>query len=242
MSTLFLLVASPLTLAAPPAVASVEPMIVERTTARVEDEPDQVWAAHYVYHGAKRVPIIGRIKFQTSTYLIADVRVRDGMYALTQRTCRTEMSRVIGARVELNPNALDHMPPAKIRFVERGGVHHADEWPTGWGSEDLDLDGHPGVTVTVRAPLCSGDLYVESRAASTAVGTMDAELHLRGQTRAYVDQRNLGASRRCLEFVSSDQADWMEGTFAYTEVPRGSRCEDLLALREWPVRISESPE
>ncbi|RMG10393.1 MAG: hypothetical protein D6729_19620 [Deltaproteobacteria bacterium] len=107
-------------------------------------------------------------------------------------------------------------------------------WLAGWDAEDVDGDGHPGVTVAVQAPFCSGRLYLASRSESRARARW-TDGTIVGRLKVRVQQRILGAEGLCLKMLSSDSVSSAEGTFAWRKVAPDSSCERLLE-GPWPVR------
>ncbi|MCA9671047.1 MAG: hypothetical protein KC503_35865 [Myxococcales bacterium] len=208
----------------------------DATAAKLEHT---LWVGHQFVEGRRVVPILGPLRTRTDTYVIARVRRRGGRIELEQRTCRVDFAKVAGGKVRLSDRGVAALPSARITFrPHQSRLLYAAPWRVGWGSEDIDRDGKPGMTIRVDAPLCGGTLQVASRTTSVARGQRRGELFV-GQVAVTVRQRILGASGRCLRLVARDSKDSMIGHFAYRRVPAGTTCSDL-ARRPWPVRAPRS--
>ena len=194
------------------------------------------WAGLVAFMGHRKIPIFGRIKYRTDTYVMADVEREGDVIRLVQRSCRIKFKKIWGIKAAISPEAITKMNPIHITFTRDEDMMRAPEWPSGWDEEDLDGDGNPGVTIEVKSLFCSGDLYVTSSAVSSAEGPV-SEAGLIGDTRVSVTQRHLGASNRCLNFGASDSADLMTGRFNYVPVAQNATCADLLE-QGWPADLN----
>lgn len=200
--------------------------------AAAEAPAPALWAGHIVVRGRRVLPFFGDLKPQNDTFVLAEVTPTEGGYTLVQRPCRTEVAPIAGASVRFLPGADERLPVAEIRFEAVDGALVATGWENGWDDEDLDGDGHPGVTVIVDAPMCGGALYVASHTRSEGAAQRDGGA-LRGEVQVTVEQRILGAHGACLRLVAQDSRDGMAGRFAYTPVSPGTTCQDLSGA--WPV-------
>ena len=110
-------------------------------------------------------------------------------------------------------------------------------WTVGWGEEDIDADGHPGLSIYVDAPLCGGVLYVASTVHNRAVASVGNSARpgesLTGLVETDIEQRILGASNGCLRVVARDSVDRMRGVMSYVRVPDGTTCDTVGA--GWPI-------
>jgi len=211
-------------------------MMVAPTGANAE-EAAEVWAGHQVMKGARSVPLLGSVETRTDSYFLATVqRTGDGTILLEQRTCRVEIAEAAGVQVSFLPGAAPKLPPATLLWRRKGGAWFT-AFESGWGEEDADGDGNPGVTLQVKAPLCSGRIFVSSRSRTQLRGR-ERDGGLAGEARAVSDQRTLGADGVCLRTLAKDERDSVQGAFAYVPVERNATCESLLAAGAWPVRAT----
>lgn len=188
-----------------------------------------MWAGRSAVTGSRKVPILGTIDFRTDNYLLASVtRTPTGGYALEQQVCKVTFEKAAGASISLDETAASKMKTAFPVFEpdDEGAGFTAAEWPSGWGEEDLDEDGKPGMAVRVQAPLCGGTLHVASEAKSLARGAFTGE-SFHGEIEIFVDQRIQEVEGACLRWMSSDRAEWMTGRFVYTPVAAGATCDTI---------------
>jgi hypothetical protein len=196
-----------------------------------------LWAGHQVTFGRREIPFKGEVETRMDSFVIARLE-RDGDLALLHQTaCHVRFSKVAGVVVHMDAQAL---PRTRTVFsVAEDAPHGAGEASlvgrsvVAWSSEDLDDDGHPGVTVHVQAPVCSGELYVSSRSKTKATATV-GPTRLEGRAKVHVKQRILGAEGACLSAVAKDTDEHQSGPFAYVPVPEGTTCE-MLVRQGWPV-------
>ena len=190
-----------------------------------------LWAGHQVTFGKREVPFKGEVSTRMDSFVIARLRRRDGgVIELEQTACHVRFSKVAGVMVHMDAEAL---PETRMVFATGD-----DGSPTGrslvaWSNEDVDEDGHPGMTVHVKAPVCSGDLYVTNRSTTKATATFDSE-RLEGNAKVHVRQEILGAEGACLSAVAKTTDERVKGPFAYVPVPEGTTCETLFN-QGWPV-------
>ncbi len=206
----------------------------------VEAVETVLWAGRYAILGTRKVPLIGDISFRTDNYLLAVVtRTETGGYSLDQRVCKITFEKTAGAKITMDESAPSLMPAANPVFEPTDeGKFDAVEWPSGWGTVDLDLDGYDGMAIGVQAPICGGTLHVASEAKSVASGTTDNG-GLVGEIDIFVDQRIQEVQGACLRWMSSDKAEWMHGKFSYVPVPAETTCE---TLSTWPDPMPEDTE
>lgn len=218
-------------------IAGVYALILTAPSAssRIADlELPALWAGHQVTFGTRKIPFKGEVETRVDSFVLARLE-RDGELAtLHQTACHVRFSKVAGVMVHMDTQAL---PDTRMVFSVPGtaGVHDefAGRSVVAWASEDLDDDGHPGVTVHVQAPVCSGELYVANRSKTKATATLAPE-RLQGRARVHVRQKILGAEGACLSAVAKDVDEHVSGPFAYVPVPEGTTCEMLLR-QGWPV-------
>lgn len=173
----------------------------------------------------RELPILGVLRTQTDTWVIAELRVEDGRVTIEQRPCGMEIKPVAGVHVGMDQAGLQRLPSTTFHFDSAsGGGLEAPAWRQGWGEEDVDHDGDPGATIRVRHPLCGGRLQVASDTTSTATGRWEGGA-LVGDLSVEVGQRILGASGACLKLAARDSVETMRGGFRYTPVLPGSGCE-----------------
>ncbi len=214
-------------------LASVLPFAaVEETAPRTV-----LWAGHQVSYGSRRIPFRGRLKTRSESLLLARVRFDGTRLHVSQVACAVFFDEVAGARVSVDADAL---PRSNMTFNLRAdGEDYGAGSEVAWGAEDIDDDGHPGMTVSVDAPVCAGDLYVSNRSLTRSVGRFEAKRFV-GDARVTVHQHVLGARGRCLETFADDTLENVRGPFAYVEVPAGTTCGDLIR-KGWPVD-AETPD
>lgn len=197
-----------------------------------------LWAGHQVVLGYKDIPLLGKVQTRTDTYFIATFVKMDSGWVLKQQACSIEIKPTMGVKVQFPDHTVGKLPTADVTLTEAAdGYYYATPWKVGWGKEDVDHDGHPGVTLDVDAPLCSGKVYVTSESFSRARAKRTADMWV-GQIRVQIRQHILGASKSCLKLMSSDTDERIRGTFAYTRIPDGSTCSSL-AKSAWPTRAAE---
>jgi hypothetical protein len=197
----------------------------------LDDSAPVTWAGHQVSYGRRDIPFRGEVTTRSESLLLARVRFDGSTVVLSQIACAVRFDEVGGARVSMDAGAL---PRSQVRFAAGSdGVRYAASSEVQWGEEDLDDDGHPGMTVEVDAPVCAGELYVANRSLSMAQARFDRTRFF-GRAKVKVHQRVLGARGRCLSAVAEDTTDVVRGPFAYTEVAPGTTCAQLFA-QGWPV-------
>lgn len=207
----------------------------------------EVWAGHQVVHGSRRLPILGELPTRTETFVVARVLRRKSIIELRQRACFVRFDKQMGTKIAMKPTALAGLPETRIEFShEKSGALQARPWVVGWGWEDLDKDGFPGVTIQIEALLCGGALYVASSTTSHARGQLTSD-GAQGKLSVQVKQRILGASNWCLRKVADESENWQHGRFVYRRVPTGSTCKSLQKGgakpgAHWPVIVREKAQ
>jgi hypothetical protein len=190
-----------------------------------------LWAGHQVTFGKRDVPFKGEVETRMDSFVLARLDRRGDIIELEQTACHVRFAKVAGVMVHMNVQAL---PRTRMVFAAAATAEDlTGRSVVAWGSEDLDEDGHPGVTVHVQAPVCSGELYVSNRSKTKATATLEPE-RLQGRASVHVEQRILGAEGACLSAVAKDTDEHQRGPFAYVPVPEGTTCETLLS-QGWPV-------
>lgn len=194
-------------------------------------DPPQRWAGHQVNYGTRQIPFRGEVTTRTDTFLLASAKFDGRRLVLHQEACLIRFQDVGRVRVSMDASSL---PPTRMTF----SLQDDDQTLTGrssviWGEEDIDHDGNPGMTVTVDAPVCSGDLYVSNRSRTLATGFFDPQ-GFHGTAKVRVEQTILGSRGRCLGVVARDSDELVSGPFAYTRVATGTTCASLLRTR-WPI-------
>lgn len=216
------------------------PLLAAQLTvaAAVAAPPAEVWAGHQVVYGTKPILMFGELKTQTDSYVLARV-TRDGdALVLEQEACEVTFAEALGVQALMPPATLRRLPDARIRLtVDAKGAATATPWRVAWGSEDIDGDGNPGVTVGVESRMCGGELYVTSDTLSSVSGARLTDGGLTGQIAVTVEQQILGASRSCLLLGGEEQRDQQQGRFAYRRVDAATTCDDL-RVASWPVRAA----
>ena len=178
----------------------------------------EYWAGKVTVFGYRRVPIIGKVQFQTSNDVIATVEHRGDEIAISQQVCSVNFDKVFGAKLAMDRTAPPRMERATPTFKRQAdGSYVAGDWPSGWTQEDLDKDGFPGISIDVRAPLCGGELYMASRAMSTA-RVVDWHGAIAGEIRVTVKQIVLGTKGTCLSLMAKDHIQELPGFIAYEPI------------------------
>lgn len=205
----------------------------QKSPADVEEEI--VWAGHQVVTGIKKIPMIGELETRTDTFVVARVTRRGGAIHLVQEPCRSVVKKVAGVSTGIHRQKTGWMPKVEFSFlpIRKKGWYQAVPWTNGWGEEDIDEDGHPGVTIDIDSLFCSGQVYLTSHSELQARGKFIGE-NFEGMMRVNAKQTPLGAEKTCLRLLVSEQFSKLEGTFAYTPVDPDATCETLLK-EEWPV-------
>lgn len=203
--------------------------------AAAEAPADTLWAGYQVVTGSKRIPILGNLQTRTRTWFLARWREDEGGATLTRRVCGVAVDPVMGVEVRLPAALLANLPVSRMRFDLLAEGLVAVDAEEGWGREDLDRDGRPGVTIEVDAPLCGGKLYVASRTTANARAERVGDT-IEGRIGVRVEQEILGASATCLRATADDTEDQMLGWFRLLPVPDDATCASW-PHAAWPARI-----
>ena len=193
-------------------------------------EDAKLWAGHHVAEGQREVPFLGTLETRMDTWVLARVRHDSSGIVLREQACAIRFAEVAGVRVVMPAAAI---PITEVLFEHTGAGRYSARSSHGWGREDVDGDGHPGMTIHVDAPLCEGSLYVANRSSSRAQARTVGGA-LRGHASVWVEQRELGASRACLRWGPDVTEERLRERFAYVPVPEGSDCSSLQS-EGWPV-------
>ena len=114
--------------------------------------------------GERKIPFLGTVRFRTDTNALADVWQTEDGWVLSQQTCGVRFARTAGAELSLAEHAPAAMPKAVMQYIAQDGVWAASPWASGWSDDDHDQDGEPGITVSVKAPVCGkGALHAVTR-------------------------------------------------------------------------------
>ena len=188
------------------------------------------WAGHQITLGSREVPFEGDVQTRTDTYVLARLRKHGDGYVLEQRACRVRFTPVGGVKVSMD---VDGLPKSQLHLVPDGHGGLRGRSLVAWGREDVDADGHPGITISVDAPVCSGELYVANRSFTEAKVSLSPS-SLQGDADVHVVQSILGADGACLSVVAESTDERLSGQFSFVPVDSGSTCESLFAAG-WPV-------
>lgn len=214
--------------------------VVERVATLAPPITPGLWAGHIVVNGVRNLPIIGKVEPRTETFVLAHVEERDGNIYIDQHPCYMDVKPVGGVKVDVNEQTQPRLPGANFHFAPGEGAELASQgWVTGWGSEDVDADGQPGVTFDVSALMCSGKLFLSSHAVFTSQARPSpgpSGTGLTGKLNLTIEQWVLGADGACLKLFARDSKDKMTGRFSYVPIPADSSC-DSLPKEQWPVRL-----
>lgn len=202
-------------------------------TLATQSRDGQVWAGHQVAFGTRDIPFKGEVQTRSDTWTLARVQHRDGRITLTQEACMVVFKPVAGVKVRMDARSL----PANDFAFSSNGVDLKGASLVQWSREDVDGDGHPGMTVHVDSSVCSGSLYVGNRSRTRARAALDGD-QLRGKARVTVDQEVLGAKGACLSVVARDTHEVVSGPFAYAPVDASATCRSLMQAG-WPVDATD---
>jgi hypothetical protein len=186
----------------------------------------ELWSGHYLIYGTARVPILGERETRTESFTLLEVTREPGALHLRERACRVALGQVVGVETEVKPEALQRLPPVDIALREAPGNVFRGRWVVRWPREDVDADGHPGLSISVKASICSGTVYVTSESETEAEARPFGAGWV-GETRVRLRQEVLGASNACLRLTATDMEDSLRGVFRYAPVPPGSTCATL---------------
>lgn len=193
----------------------------------------ETWAGILSVMGSRKIPLLGKIKFQTDNFVMAAAtKISDSEWEVSQSTCAIRFPKTMGAQIEMDPAAAAKMPHGTLRWkIDPDGGWTAGPWKSGWDDSDHDLDGHPGITLKVSAPFCGGDLYASSDAEQSAWGKPEPGHVVSGELTVYVEQKTLGARGPCLTLMAKDSISTMNGKFAFKRVDKDATCD---SVTEWP--------
>jgi hypothetical protein len=197
-----------------------------------------LWAGYEVVEGQRTVPVLGTIPTRRRAWFLARWRPDAGdagRMILERQPCGVAFDKAKGVQVSLPQTFVRQRPTETVRFNrDAAGGFRGGQWQTGWGPEDADGDGHPGVSVQVDAPLCGGALYISSSSRNQAVAHRKGAALL-GRIRTEVRQRVLGASGACLRATASDTVERKAGWFRLVPAPDDATCDSWSHAR-WPAR------
>lgn len=196
----------------------------------------ELWAGHAVVTGKRSVPFLGKVEAKTESWVVARVERTANGFRLEQKSCRVELSNPLGVELKMNPGAAEKLPALIIEYVKRpDGKYYQAPSVSGWGAEDVDGDGKPGMTVNVSAPICGGKLFVGLKTKSMSRGELSPDGVMRGEIKAQVAQKVLDSEGACLSVLSNDADDPANGTFAYVPTSSAATCASLNSAARWPV-------
>jgi len=224
-------IAGPMFAAAAASAASpiAAPLAADVVRVAATAEVPQVWAGHQVALGTKKVPVLGTLETRTDTFVLARLQKTSVGWQLVQEACRLDFAPVGGVTISMDT---DSLPKTTMKLRERQDGTFAASSVVRWGSEDLDDDGNPGMTVDVDATLCAGSLYVSSTSTSDGSARV-APRFIGGHVDTNVRQSILGAEGACLSRMAEDTNDDVAGPFAYVPVASDATCGSLAG--DWPV-------
>ena len=215
------------------------PTVEEIPTTESASE-QEYWAGKLTVIGYRRIPFLGKVEFRTSNLLLAVVDRTDTGISLSQQVCAIHFEKVFGAKLRIDPSVPPQMYHATPNFlVQSDGSYHADYWPSGWDQTDLDKDGHPGVSISVRAPLCGGNVYMASKARSES-RAVPWHNGLAGAIKVEVEQKVLGTQGACLAFMAKDHTQWLHGFVAYEPIEGKRECAEMTESN-WPDYEADPP-
>lgn len=185
------------------------------------------WAGRFLASGSRKVPLLGTVTYRTESRTLATVEATDNGVVLQQRTCAVVFDKSAGAELAMHPRGPEGIPVFSLAFDRSGDGWTADPWPSGWGTDDLDGDGAPGITVNVSAPLCGGSIMVSSEALTTPSNLTSLGEALEGDVQVWTEQTVLQAKGLCLRLFSKSSAETLNGHFTYAPVDPQTTCDDV---------------
>lgn len=192
--------------------------------------PAKLWAGHLVAYGTRVIPFHGTVRTRSDTFVLARISGPREKPVLTQEPCRIAFRPTAGVQLAMGVRGL---PREEVHFVAGSATTLEGRSEVSWGAEDIDRDGHPGMTVSITSSLCSGDLYIRHHAQSSSTGYFKGD-RLEGHSEVHIRQHVLGASSLCLRVVARASDEVVRGPIAYVPVSADATCQSL--LREtWPV-------
>ena len=177
--------------------------------------------------GVRVVPVLGQVRTQTDLYTLARVeRTVDGL-TLVEQPCRIEIASSHGVTLNVDPAAVRALPTATTRWSDGGnGSWVATPWVSGVATPvDFDGDGRVGMPISVSAPVCSGELDVNTLTQSVANGQFDGALS--GDVTVQVQRDIVRASNPCLGLLSRHALETVTGRFRFAPAPSAATCESL---------------
>lgn len=192
------------------------------------------WAGRQVVLGEQDLTLLGTVDTRAESFILADVRRHPDRYVLTQYTCRVDLAEVAGVSARMSDPAAQAVPPVTIEIPRKpDGTPEPVSWVVDWGSTDHDGDGNRGVTVSVGAPLCGGELYLSSRTTTKAY-VFERDAALEASVDVTVEQTIFDTSNVCLDLATSDSVEQVSGRVKYVPVSKSETCSSLLR-KGWPV-------
>ena len=198
----------------------------------------EMWAGHQVVFGVTNVPVLGKRETRADSYVLAKVTKENGKITFEQRACRVAFKKVVDAQVRIPEKALLELPAATFSFTPSGEILKAVPWQVGWGREDVDHDGKPGLTVDVDSSICGGKLYIASDTRSAAHAKLiDDGEGMMGKISVRVRQKVLDSDSACLKTFSENSDETQNGGFIYRRVQDDASCRSLLQ-GPWPIEVT----
>lgn len=199
-----------------------------------------LWAGAQEVTGSRKIPVIGTVKTRNLSWFIAEKRATKDGFELVQRPCGVSFDSVMGVQVQIDPKAVQSVPPATLRFTnEPDGSFGARAATSGWDAADHDGDGKPGITVSVKAALCGGALQVASQTSTSARLRMVGAA-LEGVVKVQVKQEILGAEGLCLKKAAEDSDEALTGWVRLVPAEPTATCQTWTGAR-WPALKRDTP-
>ncbi len=216
----------------PPPAPTPEP--AEPVVATPPTPEKQTWIGVLSVLGSRKIPLLGKVDFQTDTHVLARaVKRDDAHWDVEQTTCWVEFPKTMGAEISVEPGAFAKLPKSNLTWtIAPDGSWSAGPWKSGWDASDHDEDGEPGLTLKVSVPFCGGKLYAASRATQSAKGRPTDELVVAGDVQVHVIQDTLGTKGPCLRLMAKDSDETMNGRIQMRAVPSETTCE---TAKDWPI-------
>ena len=192
-------------------------------------------------NGKRKIPLYGEKETHTENYIIAEVTRTASRIDIRQKLCRIDIRPIKGVLASMKPETVAHLPRTRITFDESAdGSLAATPWSTGWGAEDIDLNGKPGATVKISGTSCSGDVYVSNQSVTSLFSGHATDDGAAGEISVKLKQKILGASGLCLKLIAGDSDETQTGWFAYRRVEPGTTCRSLVG-KPWPAKAEPPP-
>lgn len=212
------------------------------------------WAQLIVNTSLSDVPVIGRVRSETRTWLRLDIEQQGDSARVTSRVCRIEITGSRAVRTEI-PRAFVAALPVRehqLRIAASAGLPGLFGWeqtevlgarlrdplrdplptrPDDQRVVDQDGDGHPGMTVKVRG-MVDGDIYLVQRGWSALATRVVTDDEISGTVAWRTEQSILDATSRLLKGGPPTAPDPSPARnwFRSLRIDPGAGCDEIARL------------